>query len=242
MAKYKLVEAPGITDDAGRPLYRVQYLHRGPWGDAGALGGYLQHESNLAQTGPCFVLGEARVSGISRVEGMATVMDRAVVQESVVEDRACIRGSARVIGSHVAYDAFVTGNACIERSVIRGRVDITDYAKVLHATVSDSVVISGHADISAYTTLLLRGPLVIKGQAEVRRQDHFVVIDPIGSRSAALSAYRTRSGAWEVVTGCFQGSLEEFVNRAQQHWMASAMHQYLAAAEIIRERQEHLYD
>ena len=104
-------------------LFRIKALIS--FGDVtiGDIGGYIEKEKNLSQTGEAWVYdnaqvyGEAQVYDNARVYGEAVVYDHArVYGEAWVCDNAWVYGEARVSGK-----ARVSGN-CIN---IQGRWNIT---------------------------------------------------------------------------------------------------------------------
>ena len=79
----------------GKKLFRIKSLIS--FGDVkeGDLGGYIEKEGNLNQSGDAWVSGDARVSGDAQVYG-----------------NACVSGDARVYGNaRVSGDAWVSGDA-----------------------------------------------------------------------------------------------------------------------------------
>ena len=86
----------------GKKLFQIKALIS--FGDvkAGELGGYIEKEENLSQTGDAWVFDNARVSGDARVSGNAWVTDN-----------AWLSGDARVSGNaRLSGNARVTDNAC----------------------------------------------------------------------------------------------------------------------------------
>ena len=93
--KYELVKTDTKTAPNGTILYRVRYPA------SCELGGWIESEKNLSQT------GNARVSGSARVYGNARVSSDARVSGS-----AWVYGNARVSGdARVSGNAWVSGNA-----------------------------------------------------------------------------------------------------------------------------------
>ena len=87
-------------------LFRIKALIS--FGDVtiGDIGGYIEKEKNLSQTGEAWVYdnawvyGEARVSGKARVYGEARVYDNAQVYDNArVYGEAWVSGKARVSGN-----------------------------------------------------------------------------------------------------------------------------------------------
>jgi len=130
----------------GRFLYRIKALK--DFGDvkAGALGGYIEKESNLSQEGNCWVSDDAVVLGNSVVSDYAVVRDTAVVGDyAVVSDYAVVRDYAVI-----SDNAWVSGNALVRNYArVRDNALVSDYAVVLdYAQVRDYAVISDNAWVS----------------------------------------------------------------------------------------------
>ena len=97
----------------GRELRRIKALASFSDVAAGEIGGWIENESNLSQTGEAWVYGNALVYGNAQVYGNALVYDNAQVYDNAlvcgnaqVYDNARVCGNARVYG-----DARVCGNA-----------------------------------------------------------------------------------------------------------------------------------
>lgn len=133
--KYQLITE--INQDFGIALYRIQALKDIPdFGvKAGDLGGFVQHEGNLSQTGTAWIAQSAKVFGKAKVTSAALISGQAVVR-----DMATVSDNAIVSGSSIVRDkALVSGHA-----EIRDRAIICDSAWVGgHAIVVDAVKICG---------------------------------------------------------------------------------------------------
>ena len=93
----------------GKTLFRIKALVS--FGDVaeGELGGFIERENNLDQSGDAWVYGDARVFGNARVYGDARVYGNArVYGDAQVFGNAWVYGDARVYG-----DAQVFGNAWV---------------------------------------------------------------------------------------------------------------------------------
>ena len=69
MKKYELTAE--FIEKWGKKLFRIKALISFGSVEAGELGGYVEKEDNLAQTGNAWVYGDARVSGNAWVSGNA---------------------------------------------------------------------------------------------------------------------------------------------------------------------------
>ncbi|MEG9482805.1 hypothetical protein V6W59_11105, partial [Mannheimia sp. HC-2023] len=76
--KYELLQNDTINHN-GRTLYRIKALISFGLVVAGELGGYIEKENNLDQSGNAWVFGKACVFGNARVFGNACVFGKAQV-------------------------------------------------------------------------------------------------------------------------------------------------------------------
>ena len=115
----------------------------------GELGGYIEKEENLDNSGNAWVSGDAQVYGDARVSGDAQVSGNAWVSggaqiygDAQVSGNAWVSGGARVSGNAwVSGDAQVSGNAWVS-----GDAQVYGDARVSgDAQVSGNVWVSGNA-------------------------------------------------------------------------------------------------
>ena len=100
--KYELTDEVNLFG-----LHRVRYLRDLPGINKGELGGWIEKEENLDQSGDALVAGDAHVFGNARVSSNAWVYG-----DTFVYDNARVYGDAHVFGNaQVAGDAHVFGNA-----------------------------------------------------------------------------------------------------------------------------------
>ena len=105
MKKYELTSETKVF--LGKTLYRIKALVQFGNVNAGDLGGWIEKEENLSQSGNAWVYGDARVSGNAWVYGDARVSGNAEVSGN-----ARVSGDARVYGdARVSGNAWVYGNA-----------------------------------------------------------------------------------------------------------------------------------
>ncbi|MFR2769737.1 MAG: hypothetical protein ACLTF8_01675 [Veillonella parvula] len=114
---------------------------------AGEIGGWIECEENLSQSGNAWVYGDARVYGNARVSGDARVYGNARVSgnarvygDASVSGNAWVYGDARVYGNAwVSGDARVSGNASVS-----GNADVKKD--------DDYMVIGGAGRYNRFTT------------------------------------------------------------------------------------------
>ena len=123
--KYKLTEKSINVD--GRTLYRIEALR--DFGDVkkGNKGGFIENESNLSQSGDCWVYGNAWVFGNANVHGDAKVYGHAEVYgHARVFDNAQVFGNAKVY-----HNAVVRDNAVVYcEAKVYGNAWVCDYAEI----------------------------------------------------------------------------------------------------------------
>ena len=101
----------GLTTNSkmhlGKKLFQIKALISFGNVEEGDLGGFIEKEDNLSQSGNAWVYGNAEVSGNARVSGNAEVSGNAWVYGN-----AWVSGNARVYGNaEVSGNAWVYGNA-----------------------------------------------------------------------------------------------------------------------------------
>ncbi len=120
-------------------LHRIRSLRDFNDVKRGDLGGFIESEKNLSQTGTSWVYDRAKIYNEAFIHKDAQIRDRAEISGS-----AFVGGAALIDGS-----ALITGNARVfEEAKIRE-----------NATVSDSVFVSGKAEV--------RGAVVVDGSASI---------------------------------------------------------------------------
>jgi len=141
--KYSLTNESKTVD--GVVVYRIK-LHQ-----TGQLGGFIQSENNLSQSGNAVVYDDAVVYGNAVVSGNAFVYNDAVVS-----------GNARVYGYVVVY-----GNAVVSGDVaVYGSAKVHDSAQVFgNARVFDNAQVFGNAAV--YDDAVVSGNAIVYGDAQV---------------------------------------------------------------------------
>lgn len=173
-------------------LHRIKALKDFAFVKAGDLGGWIEKESNLDQTGNAWVADEAEVFGNAKVWNNARIYDHAKVFGCAsIHDNAFIGGNACINES-----AFISGNACVDgdskvsnSASVRDYAHVTDHARVLgcanvcdHACLQDyakafgSTIIYGHAnmagDAAAFNSSWIGGDAQVFGSVNVGGNSH----------------------------------------------------------------------
>ena len=186
MKKYELT-AESIVK-FGRTLYRIKALVAFGDVEEGELGGFIEKEENLDQSGDAWVYGDARVSGNARVYGNARVSgDTWVYGNAWVYGDAWVYDNARVSG-----DAWVYGDA----------------------RVSGNTWVYGNAWV--YGDAWVSGNARVYGNARVFKMSHYLVVGPIGSRDDFTTFFRTKHLTIGVKCGCFKGDTDKFFEAVEK--------------------------
>ena len=229
-----------LTDETieylGRTLHRIQAVKDFGTISAGTLGGYIESETNLDHTGNAWVSDNAWVFGDARVSDDAWVSDNAVVF-----------GNVRVSGDAVVSDnARVDGNALVsDDAVVFGNVRVSGDARVSgnawvsgNALVSDDAVVFGNVrvfgDAVVSDNARVDGNAVVFGNAQIRSDFDYAVVDGFGSACRTTTFFRCADGLVRTRCGCFYGTLDEFRKKVKEtHGNSKFAKEYLAIADLM---------
>ena len=90
-------------------------------------------------------------------------------------------------------------------------------------------------DAWVYGDARVHGNARVYGDAEVYSANHIFSIGPVGSRDGHTTFYRCKNKKIEVRCGCFNGRIEEFIEKvAETHGKNKHASVYRAAAEIAK--------
>lgn len=155
-SKYVILSETHPTSDR---LHRIQATRDlAHWNvRKGDKGGWVEGRRNLAQSGMCWVGGEAIAEGVSRVSGNALLTGQARAT-----DGAQIQGAARVEGY-----AIVSGNAMIrDQACVTGMAEVGGVALVAgRSLVSEAACVHGLAQVVDGT---VTGRALVWGRALVQ--------------------------------------------------------------------------
>ena len=185
--KYKLTNESVIVN--GKTLYRIKSLKDFGNVKKGDKGGYIENESNLSQSGDCWVYDNAKVYNNAKVF-----------------DYADIYGNAEIFGN-----AIVSGNARVY-----GNAKVYHYAMVYdNAEVCDNAIISGNAEVyhdaAVYGNARVFGNAEICGKAEIANDLDYIVFKNWWS-SGRYFTWTRSNNMWKV--GCFYGTSNELIEKA----------------------------
>ena len=210
--KYKLRE--DLTKEHnGITLYRVEALKDFGKVKKGELGGYVEKEDNLSQSGTCWVYDDAQVYGSAEVRDNAKVSGSAEVSGNTkVYGNARVRGHAEVCDNAIVYGhAEVCYNAKVS-----GHAEVYDSARVYdntrvygYARVYDHARVYGYARVYGHARVL--GNAEIYGNAVISNTRDYYVGKNTWS-SGRYFTYTRSNKMWRV--GCFYGTGEELIEKA----------------------------
>lgn len=159
MAKYTLTSQTITYND--KTLTRIQATQAFSDVKNGDLGGFIESEANLEQTGNSWIYDNARVCDNARVSGNAKVRHTALI-----ENNAQVKGDAVVGGdARVAHNAIIEGNADLrEHCIAQDNAHILGTAKMAgFAIAQDASTINGNAKI--YGNARVRGDAIVDGDS-----------------------------------------------------------------------------
>ena len=185
--KYKLTNESVIVN--GKTLYRIKSLKDFGNVKKGDKGGFIENESNLSQSGDCWVYDNAKVYNNAKVF-----------------DYADIYGNAEIFGN-----AIVSGKARVY-----GNAKVYHYAMVYDdAEVCDNAIISGNAEVyhdaAVYGNARVFGNAEICGKAEIANDLDYIVFKNWWS-SGRYFTWTRSNNMWKV--GCFYGTSNELIEKA----------------------------
>lgn len=142
--KYELTDEVNVNP-YGQTLHRIRALKDFGNVHAGDLGGWIESENNLSQTGNCWVYDDAEVFDNAQVTEDAKILGHARVFNN-----ARIHGTAKVYGSaEIYHNAHIHGNAKIwNYANIYGNAEICGDARICN-----SVYVCGDARVCNNTHL-----------------------------------------------------------------------------------------
>jgi len=118
-----------VINAFGIKLFQIKCTKSFKYANEGDLGGYVEKEDNLSQSGDAWVSGNARVSGDAWVSGNARVSGNAWVSGNArVSGDAQVYGNARVENNHMhcGFDCFGSCNRHTHAYKTKGnKVEIT---------------------------------------------------------------------------------------------------------------------
>lgn len=206
-------------EENGTALCRIKALIDFVDVKAGDLGGYVEKEENLSQSGNSWVYGDAHVCGNACVRDNARVCDN-----------ACVRGNARVSG-----DACVYGNACVyDNAWVYGNARVYGNAEVSgDAWMYGSARVYGNAQVCGDAQVHVDA--YVYGDALIFSNADYIYLKGFGSHNRSTTMFRTKGGNICVSCGCFSGTLQEFESKVKEtHRNNKFAREYLALVEAAK--------
>lgn len=197
-------------------VFRIRALKDFAHVKAGDLGGWVQGEQNLTQSGLCWVGDEAIARDFAQVSGDAVLLKRAIAMgeceisgDAVVGGYAVISDMVRVAdNAYVCDDAQISGSALIfDNAQILDNATITGGQVYGNAKVSGSAVVEGEAIVSG--NAILGGKAHVSGDAIIYDTDRYFTIYPAGESALTLTAHRDKELGIRVNVADFSGGVDE---------------------------------
>lgn len=232
--KYRLTDEK--REYNGRTLYRIICVKAFGEVKEGELGGWIEKEGNLSQSGNAWVRANAKVCDDAWISGNAIVSGSAVVS-----GHAKVFGNAKIGGYAIVSDkVHIYGNAEIScRARVVGNAEVFD-----NVWIGDHARIAGHAWFIDYARIggnaVVFGNAKIGGYAKVNKNTDFIVFKNHFS-SGRYFTWTRSDNMWSV--GCFRGTGDELIAKAYQDNEAKgkfyeAYVDFVQRLEIIEEEME----
>ena len=202
-------------------LYRIEALRNFGYVKKGDLGGWIEKEDNLSQSGTCWVYDEAIVFQDAKVSGKARVCCHAKVSGyAIVTDNAVVCGNSEIYDYAILQndvwindDAHIYGNARISNNAqIYNNVKVYDCAYIYgNVHLYNNVQIFDNVKVHGYVDIL--GNIKIGGNADIKSITDYYVGKNTWS-SGRYFVYTRSNKNWKV--GCFYGTSEELIKKAYE--------------------------
>ena len=212
--KYELVPETG-TKLYNRPMYRIRALKDFSDVKKGDLGGYVESEDNLSQTGNCWIYDDSIVGLGARVINNAVVKDcSTVIAHSEISDNAVIEDDSHIDNSTIVSDqsrvikSFITNeSAVVYKSVVRNSF-VEQSSAIIDSAVGPDVHIKNGAVI----------------RFDINNSEDYVVYSTPTAYCRSLTA-STKADIW---------SCDSYANTAEK------LRAYLIEDEVLAEGDEYL--
>lgn len=151
--KYELAPET-VTEFYSKSMYRIRALKDFSDVKKGDLGGYVESEENLSQTGDCWIYDDSivglgsRVTHNAAVKSSSTVIDYSEIKDNtVIDDSSHIDNSSIVSDQSKVIRSFITnGSAVVLKSVVRNSL-VEQSSMVIDSAIGPDVHIKNGADI-----------------------------------------------------------------------------------------------
>lgn len=201
MKKYELTNE--TINHGGQTLYRIKSLRNFSDVKDGQLGGYVQREENLSQSGNSWIYNEAMVYEKARVEEDAKVCDCAMVYgEATISKEAIVRRNAKVYESALITDySKVCERAKVFGSTrLTGDTVVTDDAQVLGLSKLVNVIVKDNSVININGEVLNEVQGTFTGYAQIESVNDFIVIYMNLNGVSKYTFFRSKDGEVYVHT------------------------------------------
>jgi len=204
--KYEIVR---LTTQLGVQHRRVKALIDIPRHGVkvGDLGGFVSGGYNLSHEGDCWIEQGSSVFDQARIEGNAIVRNN-----SAVYDQSCISGDAVIENSCIWRNSLVTDNAIVRKSFVDDSSVVRGNSYIENMTLEMACVLTGttRLSISGHDGLRVRNL-----QGQITEKDLFIQGPALSSGNYSM-AYKQSNGEVVVTTGCFHGTLDEYLQAIEE--------------------------
>lgn len=204
--KYELIAFKNKFITRRRGHYQIRALRDIPrYGvKAGDLGGFVHSDKNLSQEGDCWIVDRAGAYDGSRVSGNAFLGEGSTVFDKArIDEEACVSHTA------VYHRSYIGGNAIVESCVLHHESSIKGNAIVTGARLWTTTCLTGETRV-VFPDEDMGWIDIAEWDGEYTDKDYLVQGPALSSGNHSV-AYRRHGSEIVVKTGCFRGSLDEYL-------------------------------
>ena len=164
--KYVLLQDQTIEIE-GKTLYRIKAIRSFSNVVEGAVGGYIEKESNLSHCGKCWIYEDAKVYDNAKVRSPAFWFREECNDNALLQNDATVRGTAYIYGNAIIGGCVeILGNAtvCGNAQVI-GQSRISGTAFIQGGIIKDLAQVCGFAQVYGG---IIGGQALVKGETIVK--------------------------------------------------------------------------
>jgi hypothetical protein len=183
-------------------VYRIIALKDFGLVKKGEKGGYIEKESNLSETGDCWIHTDSYACGNSEILGNAIVYGKSKIVDSLISDFAKVY-TTTAVNSTIIDNAIVAN--CMLEDILSANNTTLRHCILKHTLMAGSPYLENIIDLKDNNT-------IIGGNAFVTQNSDYITISfPIfrGSLHTMFTAYKTKNKKIEISCDMFTCRIED---------------------------------
>lgn len=220
-------------DFSGNILYRIRSISDFTAGtglciEAGTLGGWIEKEDNLSQSGGCWVYDDAQVFGNAQVLDNACIRGDAIIHGNArVYENSFVYGNVNIFGHSKIF-----GNASISQGAwIYDYAEVSGYARVSSSRVGDTSKVFGHSVLSHHMEIL--------DDAYIGSCKDYFSISNLNRRNnlnEVVTFMKSKGNNIIVSAPYFRGTIDDFIEVIKENCFFADLEIYRLAIELAKQR------